>query len=333
MSGGYRNHRITETVALALKLRLTTMHHEKTVLAARGKWRGILLTLGLPEACLKNKHGPCPLCGGTDRFRFDDVDRRGTYICNSCGAGDGMKLACEYTGKPFREIASLIDGMVGNLKAETPKPEMTQETRRDILRNTYRATQRVEPGDLVHRYLATRGVEDLEYTEALRFAPRLRDGDGGIRPCMVAMVTGPDGAAVTMHRTFLKPDGSGKAEMASPRKLMPGELPDGSCVRLAEYTPGGPLGIAEGIETAYGAAALFSMPVWAAINSGGMAKWLPPEGCQEVAIFGDNDPKFGGHAAAWSLAHKLAVKGIEVSVHITPRVGADWADINLEATQ
>lgn len=309
------------------------MFHDKTTHAARGKWRGVLMTLGVPERSLRDRHGPCPLCGGTDRFRFDDREGRGTYICNSCGAGDGMKLACEYTGKPFREVASLIDGMVGNLKAEAPKPEMTQETRRDILRNTYKATETVKPGDLVHRYLEARGVADLTYTDALRFAPKLRDGEGGIRPCMVAMVAGPDGKPVTMHRTFLKPDGSGKAEMAAPRKLMPGELPDGSCVRLSEYVAGGPLGIAEGIETAFGASALFDMPVWAAINSGGMAKWLPPEGCTEVAIFGDNDQKFGGHAAAWALAHRLAVKGIEVSVHIPPRVGADWADINLEASK
>lgn len=303
--------------------------HDKTVTAAKGKWRGILLSLGLPEAALSGKHGPCPLCGGKDRFRWDNVEGRGTYICSQCGAGDGMKLAIEYTGRPFADIAKQIDGMIGNLSAEAPKPRMSDVQRRDILRDTYRATSAIEPGDLAHRYLETRGVEELVYPDALRFAPSLRDGDGGVRPAMVAMV-GVHGESkfCSMHRTFLKPDGSGKAEMASPRKMMPGELPEGACVMLSEYT-GGPLGIAEGIETAMSASALYDMPVWAAINSTLLAKWVPPNGCDEVAIFSDNDSKFGGQFAAYSLAHRLSVKGVEVSVHIPPMSGQDFNDIHL----
>jgi len=148
---------------------------------------------------------------------------------------------------------------------------------------------------------------------------------------MVAMVGVPGLAKfVSMHRTFLKPDGSGKAEMAAPRKLMAGELPDGACVMLSEYVPGGPLGIAEGIETAMSASALYDMPVWAAINTTLMSKWQPPEGCAEVAIFADNDQKLGGQAAAYGLGHRLSVKGIDVTVHVPGRIGADFNDIHME---
>lgn len=42
--------------------------------AAAGRWRAILLSLGVNERALSGKHGPCPLCGGRDRFRFDDKD-------------------------------------------------------------------------------------------------------------------------------------------------------------------------------------------------------------------------------------------------------------------
>lgn len=301
--------------------------HSRTVDAAKGKWRGILLELGLPETALRDRHGPCPLCGGVDRFRWDNKDGRGSYICGQCGAGDGMKLAMEYTGKEYREVASLIDAMIGNLTAETPKPILTEEKRRDILRDTYRATQPIQPGDLAHRYLESRGVEELIYPDTLRFAPKLRDGDGGIRPAMVAMV-GVHGQAkfVSMHRTFLKPDGSDKAEMAAPRKLMAGELPDGACVMLSDYT-GGPLGIAEGIETALSASALFGLPVWAAINANLMTKWHPPAGCEEVAVFADNDAKFGGQSAAYQLAHRLACKGHAVTVHVPEMAGTDFNDI------
>ena len=58
-----------------------SMNHEKTVNAAKGKWRGILLSFGIPEKCLQNKHGPCPLCESKDNFRWDNKDGRGTYIC------------------------------------------------------------------------------------------------------------------------------------------------------------------------------------------------------------------------------------------------------------
>jgi len=299
--------------------------HQPTRDVARGKWRGILMELGVPSAALTGKHGSCPLCGGTDRFRWDNKEGSGSYICSGCGAGDGMKLAMEYTGREFRDVAAQIDRLVGNIKPEAIQPQMSDAKRRDYLRDVYRATTRAAPGDLVHRYLEARGVGELVYPDVLRFAPKLADGDGGLRPCMVAMVSGPDGKPVTMHRTFLAPDGSGKAEMASPRKIMPGELPDGACVRLGEYVPGGPLGVAEGIETALSASALWDMPVWATISTAMMKRWAAPEGCEEIAVFADNDEKFGGLAAAYALAHRLACAGLHVTVHAPPEPG-DWND-------
>ncbi len=59
---------------------------------ALGRWRGILPALGVPAKALSNRHGPCPMCGGKDRFRFDDKGGRGTWICSQCGAGDGIEL-------------------------------------------------------------------------------------------------------------------------------------------------------------------------------------------------------------------------------------------------
>jgi putative DNA primase/helicase len=303
------------------------MYHDKTANVSKGKWKGILLELGLPESCLRDKHGPCPMCGGEDRFRWDNKNGAGTYICNVCGAGDGMKLAMCFTGKAFPEVAAQIDRMVGNIKpGEAPNPDLTEEDRRQILRQTYAATKPVVPGDLADAYLTSRGVGEVIYPSALRFGAALRDGEGGVRPALVAMV-GLHGQAkfVSMHRTFLRPDGLAKAEMAAPRKLMPGHLAYGACVMLTEYT-GGALGIAEGIETAMSASALYELPVWAAINATMLAKWIPPEGCDEVAIFGDNDPKFGGQSAAFTLAHRLACKGVSVSVHIPPQIGIDWND-------
>lgn len=305
------------------------MYHRRTTEAAKGQWRGILMALGVPEQALRNKHGPCPLCGGTDRFRWDNKEGSGSYICNACGAGDGMKLAQEFTGKPFSEVARDIDTLLGNEKFEPDKPQavISDQDRRNALKAVWIETAPMQEGDLAHRYLQSRGLGQSVYPETLRFGAKVRDGEGGIRPAMVALV-GRHGEPKfdTMHRTFLKPDGSGKAEMAAPRKLMAGSVPEGACVMLSEWHCG-PLGIAEGIETAIAASELFEMPVWAAINSTLMAKWSPPEGCEEVAIFADNDLKFGGQAAAYQLAYRLSVKGVDVSVHVPETGGHDWADV------
>lgn len=311
------------------------MFHERTPLVARGHWRGILMSLGIPSEFLVNKHGPCPICGGKDRYRWDDKDRKGGYICSQCGSGDGYDLAMKVMGLSYREVSDRIDQMRGNLKPDTaPRPAMTDEDKRQAIIAVYLETVPVSPGDLVHRYLASRGVDELIYPAALRFGAKLRDGDGGLRPCMVAMVgvhgeKKDNGAQkfCSMHRTFLKPDGSGKAEMDSPRKLMSGSLPDGACVMLSDYAGSGPLGIAEGIETAMSASALYGLPVWAALNATMMQKWLPPDGCTEVAIFGDNDKNHTGQIAAHTLARTLNAKDIHVTVHIPAEEGTDWNDV------
>ena len=304
------------------------IHQRRTVDAARGKWKGILLRFGFPENALTGRHGPCPCCGGTDRFRFDNKEGRGTWICNVCGAGDGMELAMRFTGKRFGEVAAQIDAILGNsvMTVDTPAPELGEEERRALLRKVYAQSGLVQRGDLVDRYLASRGLDELVYPPSLRFAPALRDGEGGVRPAMIAVVQDIDGRNVTLHRTFLRADGLTKAEMATPRRLMPGPLPDGACVRLSDYT-GGPLGIAEGIETAMAASALYEIPVWAALNAATLAKWQPPAGCEEIAVFGDNDPGFAGQAAAYGLARRLAAQGLRVTVHIPEVPGEDFADV------
>lgn len=310
------------------------MYHEKTALAARGKWRGILMELGCArESLLKGKHGPCPLCGGKDRFRFDDMEGRGTSVCAQCGARDGMQLAMAITGQSFAETAARIDDLLGNIKFEpdAPKRELSDDDRLRLIRETYRDTVPMQEGDLAHRYLASRHIEERVYPPTLRFGAKLRDGEGGIRPAMVALI-GVHGEMrngrqvyTSMHRTFLAEPGR-KADMTSPRKMMPGPLPDGACVMLSDYN-GGPLGIAEGIETAMSASALYDMPVWAALSANMLAKWTPPEGCDEVAIFGDNDRSFAGHAAAYALAQRLVARKVAVTVHIPDKPGIDWADV------
>ena len=50
-----------------------------------------MLAMEVPVAS-RNLIGTCPMCGGKDRFRFDDKGGRGTWICSQCGAGDEIEL-------------------------------------------------------------------------------------------------------------------------------------------------------------------------------------------------------------------------------------------------
>ena len=297
----------------------------RTADAARGKWRGILLALGVDQQHLTGKHGPCPMCEGRDRFRWDNKDGGGSWICNACGAGNGFDLLMKLKGWDFATAARSVDELVGNVTAEPPKQQVDHKQIQRMLNELWAAAVPLMPGDMAANYLASRGALPGKIPACLRFHAACPAPHGqGTFPALLALVSGPDGSPVNIHRTFLGP--SGKANIETPRAMMPGPIPDGSAIRLYPVH-GERLGAAEGIETAIRAAKRFNRPVWATISATMLSKWQPPEGVQAVDIFGDNDPKFGGQAAAFALAHRLAARNkLAVEVHVPTIVGKDWAD-------
>lgn len=289
-----------------------------------GKWRGILASLGLPDDVLKDKHGPCPMCGGTDRFRWDNKDGRGTYYCNQCGSGDGWDLLMGFREWKFAQAADAVREVCGRAAPDPVRTQRTDEKKREDIRKLWKQSTPVTKGNLVDRYLNTRGVSEAVYPRSLRFCERCWFEEKIYYPAMLALVEDADGNPVTLHRTWLAHDGSGKAPVDEPRRIMPATVPAGSAIRLGEA--GEVLGVAEGIETALCAMSRFEIPVWSCISSSIMSKWEPPPGVEEVVIFADNDRKFGGQAAAYNLAHRLSVKGLRVSVKVPKLMGSDWAD-------
>ena len=295
----------------------------KTTDAARGKWRGILLQLGMDAKHLTGKHAPCPMCGGNDRFRFDNKDGSGSYICGQCGAGTGMDLAKAHLGMEFKDAACAVDEILGNVQDDPKaKPAMSSEDQRRCLNTLWKGAVPVEPDCPAGWYLSRR-VKGWQNCADLRFADRAPVPGGSTSPAMLAMVRDcRTGNPVSIHRTFLTLAGD-KASMDNPRALMPGELPESVSVRLADAAE--TLGIAEGIETALAAQAKFGVPCHAALTAGFLAKWQPPEGVRKVIVFGDCDQTYTGQAAAYTLAHRLS-RQLQVEVRIPGQFGADWAD-------
>ncbi len=291
--------------------------------ASQGRWRGILSQFGMSQKELSGKHGPCPMCGGVDRFRFDDKGGRGTWFCNSCGAGSGVDLVMKLKGWQFKDAVTHIRPLVGLAQAEAPKSGMSEDDKRQFRVNLWNESRPIEQGDYAHRYFAARGIDQNVYPPSLRFCKSARYSASKSFPAIIAAIQDADGKAVSLHRTFLQ-DGE-KAPVDNPRMVTPGSIPNGSAVRLAKA--GSVLGIAEGIETAMAAGDRFNVPTWAAINAGLLAEWEPPHGVTEVVIFGDNDAGYAGQAAAFALARRMARKKIQATVHIPPLVGTDWADV------
>lgn len=275
----------------------------------RGRWHGILPLLGVPNRFLTGKHQPCPMCGGKDRARFDNKDGNGTWICSHCGAGDGVALVMKLNGWDFKTAAERIEAVVGDVQAR-PIPRRN-DPRRQIAAMR-RAWGEAKPiGETVRRYLRSRGL-DPDVPKDLRQSANHE---------MLALVRGMDGKGCQIHRTRLTPDGR-KAE-GNCRLFMAGPIPRGSAVQLME--PGDALGIAEGIETALSAAALFGVPCWAALNASMLKSWEPPD-VKRVFVFADNDANCTGQAAAYELARRLSSL-VRVSVEIPKHADTDWNDV------
>jgi putative DNA primase/helicase len=81
---------------------------------------------GLTPDQLTDTHQPCPLCGGEDRYRFDDLNGTGSWYCNQCGGkdqsgggGNGMDMLMRRTGLTYPEACKRIEQHL-NIKPEPP---------------------------------------------------------------------------------------------------------------------------------------------------------------------------------------------------------------------
>jgi putative DNA primase/helicase len=280
----------------------------------KGRWHGVLPSLGVGTSFLSGKHGPCVFCGGTDRWRFDNKNNNGTWICNQCGAGDGVSLVMKLNGWDFKTAAERIEKLMGSVEVQAPKARADIAKQMQAMRQAWSASRSI--GKIVQRYLLGRGIEPEGISD-------IREA---VAACeMRALVRDVNGNGCQVHRTRLTLDGNKADENC--RLFMPGPIPKGAAVRLMPYAD--TLGIAEGIETALSAAILFNVPCWAALNTSLLKSWAPPTGIKHVIVFADADAKYAGQAAAYELARQIASKdgAPEVAVKVPKTAGADWNDV------
>ena len=129
-----------------------------------GAWRQTLENYGchLPSG---RHHGPCPVCGGKDRFRFDDKEGRGTWFCSQCDpqSGGGLLLLSRFLGKPTIEVANEL---LGNTPERSRAPVYRSFVSEDQIRKENHEQARKGAEALLasselrtHPYMSDRGLD------------------------------------------------------------------------------------------------------------------------------------------------------------------------------
>ncbi|MGL5735047.1 MAG: DUF7146 domain-containing protein [Beijerinckiaceae bacterium] len=247
------------------------------------------------------KSGPCPSCGGRDRFSLNR--KSGLFNCRHCGGGDVIRLVEKTRGIDF---PAALDWLCG------PKPVLTQAevdqrladaARQQAQRDADEARARARavadarevwdaaarfPTAPVAGYLECRGITLRRLPDCLRFAPDLPYAiqiDGKWRevhrgPAMLARISAPDGSFMGCHRTWFDLSApQGKVKIAHPvtgealaRKKTLGSV-KGNAIRLTgrHFSPS--LVMGEGSETTFSAGMSKALPdamFWAGVSLGNM---------------------------------------------------------------
>jgi len=299
-----------------------------TIERARGRWPEILAQMGVEGRFLTKKKGPCPMCGGRDRFRFDDKNE-GWFYCNACGPGPGQMLLRKLHGWDHAAVCAEIDKIIGN---EPPSPRPTPFRRSGNAKAAAIDRLLSGPNDqaVVDDYLAARGITIASAVLVGRRACEYFDDDGvmvGTFPAVLAPILAPDGTLVSVQRIWRKAD-VGKVDKKPMPPIAEGAL-TGAAVRLVELGAGDRLAVAEGVMTALAAHELFGQPCWALLSANNMRTFTPPANVRELVIYGDCDRKFAGQAAAYELARRLSTKPepIDCTVCVPDELGTDWNDV------
>lgn len=282
---------------------------ERITAALKGRWHG---RYGL--AC-------CPA-----------HDDRNPSLSLSDGAGGRLLARC-MTGCDFTSILDALRGL-GIIQGQGAVP---QSGAAELAR--YQAEQRNEAdrrehqalrfwaaafpihGTIAETYLRrARGIT-CPLPDSLRFHPACWHPSALRLPAMIARVEGSERFAV--HRTYLRPDGSGKAT-SKPAKAMLGQV-TGGAVRLS----GGPdaLAVGEGIESAMSllcGPVTGAVTVWATLSTSGMAGLRLPKTPGTLIVAADGDAP--GKAAGAKLAERAAALGWAVTLFSAPD-GRDWNDM------
>ncbi|HEY9158316.1 DUF7146 domain-containing protein [Candidatus Binatus sp.] len=276
---------------------------------------------------------PCPAHGGAHLNLSVRADENG-IACFKCWSH----------GCSTKEIVAALGAAPASVKSAAPRAKMKTADEKDTRALAARLWREARDarGTIVQDYLFGRGftgempwerqvshqvdtqpdyLVGLGIPAALRFHPRLKHPSGVYLPAMVAAIEDREGAIVGIHRTFLKPDGTGKAEV-EPNKMALGRVA-GCAVHLSAGAP--ELVICEGIETGLSILQATGLHVWAALGTSNLGQVELPGFVREVIIAADHDD--AGLKAARGAAESYQKTGYQVRIVSPSTSGEDFNDL------
>jgi len=326
---------------------------------SRIDWQNVLAHLGVEARLIENpkRRGPCPIeQTGSTRFRFDNKDGRGTWVCN-CGAGDGVRLVALVNGIDDAEAARRIRQVIHGYPAyrQAPRqfvpagkktPEAIEKARKglDRVRSGSKSITAETPA---WKYLCkrVRGLELGWLSKALRYHPHLKHVDEDLGGCVTyrtAIVCDVVDAfrrdrIVTIHRTYITADGEKAPVSAKQVKKVMTATVDKLCGEVIAVNTAGTkfVIIAEGLEAALAwvAATQNRYTVFAALNCFNMSQFQWPGGTEAILVAADNDPPnprsgvcTGQHYGA-ILKDRAIEAGLRARMLPSPVVGVDFDDL------
>lgn len=179
-------------------------------------------------------------------------------------------------------------------------------------------------GSLAECYLRSRAIVPEGITA--RFDAKSQFGSGeekAYAPALIVPIE-DDTGVVAIHRTFLRPDGRGKAEVDEPKRMLGN--PGVGAVRWGGIPPDGILRLAEGVEDA---ASVMNMLepgafVWPVLGIERYQAIAIPESVSQVVVYSQHGVE-ASRALARAEPH-LTANGRRLLVKQPPHAG-DWNDL------
>jgi hypothetical protein len=304
--------------------------------------------------------GPCPRCGGVDRFSVRPD--KNIWNCRGCGTGgDAIDLEMHLSGGAFVDaMRTLIGKDAGTPNRRQPTPEeisarKTREAERrraeteEQARNTASAARIIAslqpvagtPGEVylrdvrkidVSHWAIKRALEDVKtlgWCERICFWQPDHELHGKWLNAIVAILTDPVTAECTggISRTYLHQG----CKIGKAKSL--GGVGRLGIIRLSpddEVETG--LHLIEGLESALSMMMMGFVPIWAAGSSATMAKFPVLDGIECLTAIADNDVedaagREAGQQAAREVCQRWANAGRKAVVKTPKRPGEDANDI------
>ncbi len=290
---------------------------------------------------------PCPCHGSKDGFNLGrDFNETGRGYCQLTGSKDIFAILEMFNGGDFKEavkkVADFLEGdfapeaNIAEHKGKTLKAKKKKEAEIKATKGALHViwAQTKKDNGFIRKYFVSRDLftpvpRNLRFHPALKYWETNKDGQPvciGTYPAMVAkvVVRGRKGMLVEeitrrgkrfkvekmvgLHITYLKPDGSGLADVPRPRKMRSCSPSfSGGVIVLHEHNswPGTTLFVGEGIETCLAAYKILGNPVYCAMTAGNLQRVKLPDFIEKVDILADRDISGAGEKAANELRTRL----------------------------